>query len=152
LLTVLFVGFKLELKAKYENQKRHYTEVISQLRRTSPPPEDQAPAVSTCKSQHNKKLTEYQEKIMLLNTQLHAYKEDFEAEKRDKDRLKSEKSTEKLRLEAEIASLKIQLDRSNSDLSQYKSEAIRLFHQLRLKQHREDEEYRRHLEKQVKLK
>ena len=37
------------------------------------------------------------------------YQEDYEAEKRDRERLVSEKETERLRYEAEIVSMKIQV-------------------------------------------
>ena len=43
--------------------------------------------------------------------QLKAYQEDFEAERRDRERISDEKQSAALKYEAEITSLRLQLDR-----------------------------------------
>ena len=59
--------------------------------------------------------------------------EDFEAERRDRERINEEKQSAALRFEAEITSLKLQLDRCRNKLVHYTTEATRLAQQLRLK-------------------
>lgn len=46
-----------------------------------------------------------------LVSNLHPLQEDFEAERRDRERMASEKETDKLRANAEITSLKLQVTR-----------------------------------------
>ena len=75
--------------------------------------------------------------------QLKAYQEDFDAERREKERLMVEKQNERLRLQAEITSLQLQLDRCRTELSHYSSEATRLAHQLKIRNQVEQEQYRR---------
>jgi hypothetical protein len=80
------------------------------------------------------------------DVQVKAYEEDFEAEKRDKERLRDEKQSAAIRFEAEKTSLQLQLDRSQSDLVHFTSEANRLAQQLKLKSQYEEDRYREHLE------
>ncbi len=49
--------------------------------------------------------------IVYDSVQVAAYSEDFEAERRDRERLVEEKQSLALRHEAEVTSLKLQLDR-----------------------------------------
>ena len=79
--------------------------------------------------------------------QVKAYQEDFEAEKRDKERLQSAA----IRHEAEKTSLKLQLDRCQTDLAHFTAEANRLAQQLKLKNEYEDDKFRKHLENQVRM-
>ena len=81
--------------------------------------------------------------------QLKAYQEDFEAERRDRERLNEEKQSAALRFEAEITSLKLQLDRWRNELVHYTTESTRLAQQLRLKNQYEEEQFKKHLESQV---
>lgn len=81
--------------------------------------------------------------------QLKAYQEDFEAERRDRERINEEKQSAALRFEAEITSLKLQLDRCRNELVHYTTEATRLAQQLRLKNQYEEDQFKRHLESQV---
>ena len=83
------------------------------------------------------------------HTQLKAYQEDFDAERRDKERLASEKQNSALKYEAELTSLRLQLDRCRNDLAHYTAEATRLSQQLKLKSQYEEEQYRKHLESKV---
>ena len=78
-----------------------------------------------------------------------AYEEDFEAEKRDKERLRDEKQSAAIRYEAEKTSLQLRLDRCQADLAHFTSEANRLAQQLKLKNQYEEDKYRKHLESQV---
>ena len=81
--------------------------------------------------------------------QLRAYQEDFEAERRDRERLSDEKQSTALRYEAEITSLRLQLDRCRNELAHYSTEANRLAQQLRLKKQYEEEQFKQHLESNV---
>ena len=81
--------------------------------------------------------------------QLKTYQEDFEAERRDRERLSDEKQSAELRAQAEITSLKLQLDRCRNELTHYATEASRLSQQLRLKRQFEDDQYKKHLEEKV---
>ena len=80
-----------------------------------------------------------------------AYQEDFEAERRDKERLGIDKQTASVKYEAEITSLKLQLDRCRNDLAHYTAEASRLAQQLKLKSQYEEDKYRKHLESKVRV-
>lgn len=82
-------------------------------------------------------------------SQLKAYKDDFNAERRDRERMGEEKETAAVRSEAEVTSLKLQLERCRSELTHYTAEANRLSQQLRLKSQMEEEQYKRHLEENV---
>lgn len=52
--------------------------------------------------------------------------------------------------EAEVTSLRLQLDRCRAELAHYTAEANRLSQQLRMKNHHEEEQYKRHLENKVR--
>ena len=78
-----------------------------------------------------------------------AYEEDFDAEKREKERLRDEKQSAAVRYEAEKTSLQLQLDRCQADLAHFTAEANRLSQQLKLKNQYEEERYREHLENKV---
>ena len=56
-----------------------------------------------------------------------------------------------LRYEAEIISLRLQLDRCRNELTHYTTEATRLGQQLRLKTQYEDDQYKKHLESRVSV-
>ena len=77
------------------------------------------------------------------------YKEDFAAERREKERLNKEKENERLRLQAEVTSLQLQLDRCRTELSHYSSETTRLAHQLKIRCQADQEQYRRSPEGKV---
>ena len=82
--------------------------------------------------------------------QLKAYQEDFEAEKRDKEKLRDEKQSAAIRHEAEKTSLQLQLDRCMNDLAHFTTEANRLAQQLKLKNEYEEQSFRQHLESKVR--
>ena len=63
--------------------------------------------------------------------------------------MSEEKQSVALRFEAEITSLKLQLDRCRNELVHYTTEATRLAQQLRLKNQYEEDQYKKHLESQV---
>lgn len=63
--------------------------------------------------------------------------------------MNEQKENAAVRYEAEVTSLKLQLDRCRSELAHYTAEANRLSQQLRLKSQMEEEQYKRHLEKNV---
>lgn len=84
--------------------------------------------------------------------QLKVYQEDFETERREKKKLTEEKQSERLRLQAEITSLQLQLDRCRSELTHYSNEATRLSQQLHLKLQKDQEKYKSYLESKVNTK
>lgn len=133
-----------EIRSKYDGLKRRYEDAASQVRALS------AQLHRTSSPTHTReqlcRMEELKEENELLRQQLKMYQEDFEAERRDRERMANEKETDKLRSSAEITSLKLQLDRANSELSRMKSEASRLAQQLRLRQQADEERYRTHLE------
>lgn len=61
-----------------------------------------------------------------------------------------EKQSAALRFDAEITSLKLQLDRCKSELTHTCTENQRLRQQLALKTQFEEEQFRRHLQKKVR--
>ena len=65
--------------------------------------------------------------------------------------MSEEKQSASLRYEAEITSLRLQLDRCRNELSHYTTEATRLSQQLRLKSQYEEEQYKKHLESRVSV-
>ncbi len=81
--------------------------------------------------------------------QLKAYQDDFNAERRDRERMGEQQESAAIRHEAEITSLKLQLERCRNELSHYTAEANRLSQQLRLKTQVEEDQYKRHLESNV---
>ena len=87
-----------------------------------------------------------EEELSLMRQQVKAYEEDFEAEKREKERLKDEKQSAAVRCEAERTTLQLRLDRCQADLAHFTAEANRLAHQLRLKNQIVEEGYRERLE------
>lgn len=95
-----------------------------------------------------RRLKELEEENAFLRSQLKAYQEDFEAERRDRERINEEKQSATLRFEAEITSLKLQLDRCRNELVHYTTEATRLAQQLRLKNQYEEDQFKKHLESQ----
>ena len=54
-----------------------------------------------------------------------AYREDFEAERRDRERMANEKASLALRYEAELTSLKLQLDRCRNELQHHSTAQVR---------------------------
>ena len=87
--------------------------------------------------------------LSLSLTQLRTYQEDFEAERRDRERISDEKQSAALRYEAEITSLRLQLDRCRNELAHYTAESSRLAQQLRLKNQYEEDQFKKHLESRV---
>lgn len=81
--------------------------------------------------------------------QLKAYQDDFNAERKDRERMGEEKQSAAIRYEAEVTSLKLQLERCRNELTHYTAEASRLSQQLRLKAQIEEDQYKRHLESNV---
>ena len=77
------------------------------------------------------------------------YQEDFDLERREKERLKEEKENERLRLQAEVTSLQLQLDRCRTELSYYSSETTRLTHQLKIKGQADQEQYTTYLRNKI---
>ena len=65
--------------------------------------------------------------------------------------MSEEKQSASLRYEAEITSLRLQLDRCRNELVHYTTEATRLTQQLRLKNQYEEEQYKKHLESRVSV-
>ena len=63
--------------------------------------------------------------------------------------MNEEKESSTVRYEAEITSLKLQLERCRHELAHYTAEANRLSQQLRLKSQYEEEQYKKHLESRV---
>lgn len=61
----------------------------------------------------------------------------------------AERESASLRYEAEVTSLRLQLERCRNELAHYTTEANRLSQQLRLKSQIEEEQYKRHLESNV---
>ena len=80
-----------------------------------------------------------------------AYQDDFNAERRDRERMNEQRESAAIRYEAEVTSLKLQLERCRNELAHYTSEANRLSQQLRLKCQMEEDQYKRHLESNVSL-
>ena len=93
----------------------------------------------------------YKRNVNFCPLQLKTYQEDFEAERRDRERMQDEKQSASLRYEAEITSLRLQLDRCRNELTHYTTEATRLGQQLRLKTQYEDDQYKKHLESRVSV-
>lgn len=87
----------------------------------------------------------------LFPLQLKAYQDDFSAERKDRERMNEEKETASIRYEAEVTSLKLQLERCRNELVHYTSEANRLSQQLRLKSQVEEDQYKKHLESNVSV-
>jgi hypothetical protein len=85
----------------------------------------------------------------LLPPQLRAYQDDFNAERKDRERMNEEKESATVRYEAEVTSLRLQLERCRNELAHYTAEANRLSQQLRLKSQLEEEQYKKHLESNV---
>ena len=56
-----------------------------------------------------------------------------------------------IRYDAEVTSLRRQLERCRNELAHYTSEAHQLSQQLRLRSQSEEEQYKRHLEANVSL-
>ena len=63
--------------------------------------------------------------------------------------MNEEKESATIRFEAEVTSLKLQLERCRNELAHYTAEANRLSQQLRLKSQYEEEQYKKHLESRV---
>ena len=84
-----------------------------------------------------------------LSFQVKAYQEDFEAERKEKEQLREEKHRAAIKYEAKRTSLQLQLDRCQTDLAHFMSEANRLAQQLKLKSQYEEDRYRKHLESKV---
>lgn len=63
--------------------------------------------------------------------------------------MNEEKESAAIKYEAEVTSLKLQLERCRNELVHYTAEANRLSQQLRLKTQMEEEQYKKHLESNV---
>lgn len=86
---------------------------------------------------------------MLL--QLKTYQDDFVEERKDRQRMNDEKQCAAVKHEAEVTSLRLQLERCKAELAHYTAEANRLSQQLRMKNHQDEEQYKKHLESKVCL-
>ncbi len=81
--------------------------------------------------------------------QLKTYHEDYAEDYKDRQRMNEEKQCVAVKHEAEVTSLKLQLERTRAELAHYTSEANRLSQQLRMKNQQEEDQYKKHLESQV---
>ena len=81
--------------------------------------------------------------------QLKTYQDDYTDERKDRQRMSEEKRCLAVKHEAEVTSLKLQLERTKAELNHYMSEANRLSQQLRMKNQQEEEQYKKHLESKV---
>lgn len=95
---------------------------------------------------NQERVRELEEESHMLRQQIKAYQDDFNAERRDRERMHAERESASLRYEAEVTSLRLQLERCRNELAHYTTEANRLSQQLRLKSQIEEEQYKRHLE------
>ena len=98
---------KEEIRSKHDGLQLRYEDAASQVRVLSA------------------RMEELKEENELLRQQLKVYKEDFDAERRDRERIAREKETDKLLSNAGMTSLQLQLDRANSQLGRMKSESSR---------------------------
>ena len=126
-----------EIRSKYDGLKRRHEHAASQVRTLSA--KLHRISSSTHTDQQLCRMEELKEENELLRQQLKMYKDDFEDERKDRERIEREKETDKLLSNAEIISLQLQLDRANSELGRMKSESSRLAQQLRLRQEADEE-------------
>lgn len=70
-------------------------------------------------------------------------------ERKDRQRMNEEKQCAAVKHEAEVTSLKLQLERMRAELAHFTAEANRLSQQLRMKNQQEEEQYKKHLESKV---
>lgn len=97
----------VDARAKYDSMKHHYeeavqlkitlTEQLQQLQQHPGAPEE------------SKKIAQLQEEVTFLHQQLKVYKEDFEAERRDRQRMARERDSDKLHYQSEVTSLQLQV-------------------------------------------
>ena len=62
-----------------------------------------------------------------------------------------ERRNERLRSQADITSLQLQLDRCKTELAHYSTESTRLAQQLKTRNQADQEQYRRYLESRVRV-
>lgn len=77
------------------------------------------------------------------------YKEDFERERADRERLSSEKNTMKLRSDNEISNLHIKLDKLQKELTHYTTANLKLEQQLKLRTSKDSDSYHTYLSTKV---
>ena len=77
------------------------------------------------------------------------YKEDFEKERADRERLSSEKNAMKLRYDNEISTLHIKLDKLQKELNYYTNTNVRLEQQLKLRTSKDSDSYQSYLSTKV---
>lgn len=112
LITCLFVClFVADARVKYDCMKKRYDEAMQlkvsltdQLQELR-----QQQGSSSTVAKDSTRIAQLKEEVLFLHQQLKVYQEDFEAERRDRQRLSREKETSQLHYEAEITSLKLQV-------------------------------------------
>ena len=77
------------------------------------------------------------------------YKEDFEKERSDRERLSSEKNAMKLKHDNEMSILHIKLDKLQKELNYYTSTNVKLEQQLRLRSSKDSDSYHTYLSTKV---
>ena len=86
---------------------------------------------------------------VLRPTQLKAYQDDFAEERKDRERIHEEKQCSAVKHEAEVTSMKLQLERCRTELAHYTAETNKLYQQLHMKNQQDEEQYKKHLENMV---
>ena len=79
------------------------------------------------------------------------YKEDFERERADRERLSSEKNAMQLKHDNEMATLHIKLDRLQKELNYYTNTNVKLEQQLKLRSSKDSDSYHTYLSTKVCL-
>ena len=77
------------------------------------------------------------------------YKEDFEKERADRERLFSEKNAMKVKYDNEISTLRIKLDRLQKELTHYTTANVKLEQQLKLRTSKDSDSYHTYLSTKV---
>ena len=77
------------------------------------------------------------------------YKEDFEKERADRERLSSEKNAMKLKHDNEMSTLHIKLDKLQKELNYYTSTNVKLEQQLKLRSSKDSDSYHTYLSTKV---
>ena len=99
-----------DVRVKYDAIKRSYDEAVQvkasltkQLHELRQQQQQQG------SPQGSARLAQLKEEVTFLHQQLKAYQEDFEAERRDRQRMGREKEMNQIHYEAEMTSLKLQV-------------------------------------------
>lgn len=97
----------LDVRVKYDAIKRSYDEAVQVKTTLSKQLHELRQQQGS--SQGSAKLAQLKEEVAFLHQQLKAYQEDFEAERRDRQRMGREKEMNQIHYEAEMTSLKLQV-------------------------------------------